>query len=157
MNTQRGSTLIQVVVVMAIVGLLSSITVPTFRDYVERARVADAVGDLATLEIAIRKFVITDADRELPGTLDELLIDSALEHIGEDPWGNAYEYRLIDAAAAARTDGAGDAINTDYDLYSRGPDGATANSLLDEDSADDIVRGNNGAYLGPVTDYPRLP
>ena len=153
MNAQRGFTLIQTIVVMAIVGLLSSITMPTYRGYVDRARVSGAINDLGTLEIAIRKFVINSLDRELPETLDDLGIDS----IDVDPWGNPYEYVVIDGAAGARTDGAGDAINTDYDLYSRGADGETATSLLDDDSEDDIVRGNDGAYLGLVSHYPRLP
>ena len=44
-------------------------------------------------------------------------------------------------------------INTDFDLYSLGKDGLSAGPLTAKDSRDDIVRANNGAFIGRAEDY----
>jgi len=44
-------------------------------------------------------------------------------------------------------------LNTDYDLYSMGPDGQTAKPLTSSKSQDDIVRANNGGFVGLGKDY----
>ncbi|PIE25583.1 MAG: hypothetical protein CSA62_00825 [Planctomycetota bacterium] len=44
-------------------------------------------------------------------------------------------------------------INTDYDLFSRGPDRKTAVSLSSVRSLDDMIRGNDGDYFGKGSDY----
>jgi general secretion pathway protein G len=44
-------------------------------------------------------------------------------------------------------------INTDFDLYSMGPDGRSAPPLTASDSRDDIVRANNGRFVGIAADY----
>jgi general secretion pathway protein G len=44
-------------------------------------------------------------------------------------------------------------INTDFDLFSRGKDGQTNFPLTAQRSRDDIVRANNGGYIGLASDY----
>lgn len=44
-------------------------------------------------------------------------------------------------------------LNTDYDLYSMGEDGASVSPLTAKASRDDIVRANNGRYVGLASDY----
>ncbi len=44
-------------------------------------------------------------------------------------------------------------INGDYDLYSVGADGKSAPALTAEVSQDDLVRANNGAFVGFARDY----
>ena len=62
----------------------------------------------------------------------------------------------LGGGGAPRTDDAAAPINTDYDLLSSGDDGETATALTDTSSQDDIVRGNDGNYLGRVSEYTRL-
>ena len=52
-----------------------------------------------------------------------------------------------------RKDGNLNPLNTDFDLYSRGQDGDTAGPLSAQSSRDDIVRANNGAFVGLGEDY----
>jgi general secretion pathway protein G len=44
-------------------------------------------------------------------------------------------------------------INSDYDLYSMGPDGASAPPLTAKASHDDIIRASDGAYVGVAENF----
>jgi general secretion pathway protein G len=44
-------------------------------------------------------------------------------------------------------------INSDFDLYSKGPDGKSTPPLTAKDSLDDIVRANDGGYFGVASKY----
>ncbi len=44
-------------------------------------------------------------------------------------------------------------LNSDYDLYSSGNDKESRDPLANALSRDDIVRANNGTYIGLGEDY----
>jgi general secretion pathway protein G len=44
-------------------------------------------------------------------------------------------------------------LNTDFDLYSMGPDGASAAPLPAQPSRDDVVRADDGAFIGLAINY----
>jgi len=44
-------------------------------------------------------------------------------------------------------------INTYYDLYSTGKDGLSVSPLTAKHSRDDIVRANDGGFIGLATDF----
>ena len=44
-------------------------------------------------------------------------------------------------------------LNSDYDLYSMGPDGRSVSPLTAKASRDDIIRANNGGFIGVAEDY----
>jgi general secretion pathway protein G len=44
-------------------------------------------------------------------------------------------------------------VNSDYDLYRSGKDGASQPPLSPQASRDDIVRAQNGAYMGLASEY----
>lgn len=44
-------------------------------------------------------------------------------------------------------------LNTDYDLFSLGPDGRTAASLSHAMALDDVIRANDGGFFGVAADY----
>lgn len=44
-------------------------------------------------------------------------------------------------------------LNTDYDLFSLGPDGRTSVSLSHAIAKDDVIRANNGGFFGVAADY----
>ena len=44
-------------------------------------------------------------------------------------------------------------LNTDYDLFSLGPNGQTASALNNPLSTDDVIRANNGGFFGVASDY----
>jgi len=44
-------------------------------------------------------------------------------------------------------------LNSTYDLYSKGKDGASASPLTAKASADDVIRANDGGYIGLASGY----
>jgi general secretion pathway protein G len=44
-------------------------------------------------------------------------------------------------------------LNSDYDLFSRGKDGLSKPAITDPVSLDDVIRGNDGAFLGLAAKY----
>lgn len=55
-KTQRGFTLIEVLIVVAIIGILSSVAIPAYRDYVIRARLSEATSALSETRVRMEQF-----------------------------------------------------------------------------------------------------
>ncbi len=53
---QKGFTLIEVMIVVAIIGIIASIALPSYTDYVEKGRAAEATTNLATLRIQMEQY-----------------------------------------------------------------------------------------------------
>ena len=148
MRRQRGITLLELMVGAAVAGLLVSIAVPSYRGIVERMRLTQAITDINTLSISIERWHTLTFD--YPETLAEASIDGL-----NDPWGNPYRYLKISTARTGevRRDRNLRPINRDFDLYSMGNDGDTQTQLQGRKARDDIVRANNGGYVGLAKDY----
>lgn len=145
-----GFTVIELLIVIAILGLLSSIVITTTIEALAKAKRTRGLADMRTIEKAVATYQL-DHD-ELPDSLDQINLEPSL-----DPWGRPWEYLRIDGGSAPRGKWRKDRflvpINSDYDLYSRGPDGQSRPPLTARASRDDIIRAGNGAYLGPASDY----
>lgn len=143
-----GFTIVELMIALAIVGLLAMIAVPTYQNYVERVEASDTVKDLITIQLAIDDFELTF------GNLPNSLADIGMNNM-EDPWGNLYVYANHAAIPPGfrRKDHSLVPINSDYDLYSTGEDGASAPPLTANSSKDDIVRGRDGGFIGKATEY----
>lgn len=55
-RTSSGFTLIELMVTLAIIAILASIAVPSYRDYVTRGRIPDATGNLATKRVQMEQY-----------------------------------------------------------------------------------------------------
>ncbi len=151
MQTSRGFGLLELMVVLVIAGLLASLAIPAYNDFIDRARTSRAIGDIASISLEIEKFRLVN-DSMPPFDLAELPVAVPL-----DPWGRPYSYLNIAAAdpgkGGFRKDGNLNPLNTDFDLYSAGKDGDSKGPLNAKASRDDIVRANNGAFVGRAEDY----
>jgi len=92
-------------------------------------------------------------DGRFPGSLADLNPAPPL-----DPWGHAYQYLGIDVVpppntGALRRDKNLNPLNSDYDLYSMGPDGLTQKQLTAAKDRDDIVRAGNGGFIGLASEH----
>jgi type IV pilus assembly protein PilE len=56
MKNQRGFTLIEVMVVVAIIGILSAIALPMYQDYVTRAKIPEATAALSAKRIQMEQY-----------------------------------------------------------------------------------------------------
>lgn len=147
----KGFGLLELVVTVVIAMLLVTLAVPSYQAFTQRARIAATIGDISELSLAIEGFRLRNDDR-VPDSLEELGIPIPL-----DPWGRPYEFLNIHTAGpgkgALRKDGRLNPLNTDFDLYSIGADGSSALPLSAKHSRDDIVRANNGSFIGLGEDY----
>jgi len=51
-----GFTLIELMITVAIIGILAAVAVPAYSDYVTRGRIPDATSNLATLRVQMEQF-----------------------------------------------------------------------------------------------------
>jgi general secretion pathway protein G len=142
-------TLVELTIALCIAAVLLAIAVPSYQQYREGARIDQAKSDIMAMSAIIANFY-QDAH-----AYPDSLADAGLGGM-RDPWGNPYGYLNLgdrNARGQARKDHSLVPINTDFDLYSMGPDGRTAPPLTARYSRDDIVRANNGAFVGVAADY----
>lgn len=226
---KAGLSLVELMVVLALIATTSALAIPHYLGVVETARVTRAIGDIEAIDREIALYAAQHG-----------CLPSSLADIGyadrKDPWGNTYSYQVLgtgpEAGGAGDGGGAGNSggggagadaggkpggdkagkggnadgngkgnaaggdgaatgggtggtdgtggrrtascaacngqcvgsgqarkdhnlvpINSDFDLFSSGPDGKSVPALTGGPSRDDIVRGSDGAYFGPAKDY----
>ena len=143
----EGFTLIELILAIAIIGILATLANVGYRSIIDNVNTSQAIADIYAIELIIERY--NTQHHSLPLTLSGL--DAPL-----DPWGAPYQYLnfgTISGNGNKRKDRSLVPVNSDYDLYSKGPDGSTNQSFRPPQSQDDIVRANNGAYIGTVENY----
>jgi general secretion pathway protein G len=144
--------LIELLIAITVLAALIAIALPQFTSYKEQARVAQAIADIRNIDISIQ--VYKRQNNALPTKLSEAFSASTL-----DPWKNAYVYLKIEGEDPSkikgmiRKDQKLVPINSDFDLYSIGVDGNSFPPLDTKESLDDIVRANDGRFVGRASDF----
>lgn len=135
---------------MTILAIVAAIAIPAYRNYVKTSELGRVIQEMKQIELTVEN-----------NKLDTGAYPDSLAEVGVsmlDPWGNPYQYLRIEGAGnkakgKQRKDHSLVPINSDFDLYSMGEDGASSPPLTATSSQDDIVRANNGAYYGYGRDY----
>ncbi len=145
-----GLTIFELMLVVALISILVASAVPSYIGYIERTESDIAIKQIGTMSLVIDGYAFSNG-----GTYPASLSDVGLDGY-EDPWGNTYKYTNIAQTrnrGKARKDRNLVPINSDYDLYSHGPDGRSVSPLTARHSRDDLVRANNGRFIGVAEDY----
>lgn len=148
MGYNKGLTLIELVIAIAIIGLIAAIALPKYMSYQEQTKVAITIQDIRKLEELIKIYC-----------MDANAYPDSLADIGQggklDPWGSPYQYYNIDknGIGHARKDKSLVPLNSDFDLYSMGNDKKTKQQLTQKDSHDDVVRASDGRFLDIASKY----
>lgn len=174
MKTQRGFTLIEIMLAVAILSILAAIAIQAYDGHIGEARISTAIKDIRQAEVILDDLAADNSLDALDGDTGAVLglylnsgqlvlqnpstPDSGTVRRWLDPWDRVYRYQRTTNAgtnSGVRTDGGGSVSNAatnslnpqSYDLFSVGADG-TANN------GDDVVRGCNGAFVGLDSDHP---
>jgi len=122
---RRGFTLIEVMVVVAILAILAAVVVPRIMDEPAKARQAKVKQDIRAIESALDLYKLDNYGYPTTEQGLEALVDKPssgpepenykeggyLRELPEDPWGNAYKYQ-------------NPGEHGEIDVYSLGADGA---------------------------------
>ena len=110
--------------------------------------IARCIGDIKAIQQDITEYQFDHG--ALPGTLADIGRPGM-----KDPWNHDYAYLPIvgKGKGGFRKDRFLVPINSDYDLYSMGADGASSAALTAKISQDDIIRANDGGFVGLASDF----
>lgn len=150
--TQRGFTLIELMITTAIIGVVASIAIPAYQDYVEKTKIALAIIDIRNISRSLQDH--SSLNNNYPSTLAEINADTII-----DPWKNSYQYlnlsdpNIKGVKGKARKDHNLVPINSDFDLYSMGKDGKSTSPLTAKASQDDVIRASDGRFIGLASKY----
>lgn len=144
-----GLTLIELLLVVAILGVVVAIALPAYTDYRDRMNVSRAIADITVLNTGARLYM--NEFKVPPPSLAAIGAAGRL-----DPWGNPYEYLDLTTGGGpgnSRKNKNLTPINSYFDLYSKGKDGLSKLPLTAKVSHDDVILANDGAFIGLASNY----
>ncbi len=118
-----GFTLIEILIAIAIVGIMAGISIPAYQTYMKNARKTSANSTLKILQLSINQFNMITG--QYPRALKDLVRKPTYDErvakkwpgpllkqkkVPDDPWGNRYQYKLTPGQKHP------------YELYSYGSD-----------------------------------
>ncbi len=73
-KNQQGFTLIELMIVVAIIGILAAVAIPAYQDYTIRAKVSEVVGLSSAAKITLYEFYA--AEGSMPPIADDIVTDT---------------------------------------------------------------------------------
>ena len=112
-RSNKGFTMIEIMVVVTIIAILSAVIIPNVINYPKRARVTAAKLQIQQFKTPLELY--NNEKGRYPTTeegLDALVKEGLIKKIPPDPWNNPYHYRFP-----------GEINQDEYEIWSYGADG----------------------------------
>jgi type IV pilus assembly protein PilA len=84
LRAKKGFTLIELMIVVAILGILAAIAIPTYMDYTKRAKVSEAISLLSGVANAIAEYHTSQG--KMPTSLDDIGGAKTSRYVTEMTW-----------------------------------------------------------------------
>ena len=75
-TSQRGFTLIELMIVVAIIGVLAAVAIPAYQDYTLKAKAAELIAAIGPAKAAVTEFMVASDDMTKPASQIEAGFDS---------------------------------------------------------------------------------
>ncbi|NNE38342.1 MAG: prepilin-type cleavage/methylation domain-containing protein [Gammaproteobacteria bacterium] len=148
---QQGITLVELSIALLVAVLVIGTATPAYIYLINKARTNKTIDEIRSMQREIVRY--ERKNNRYPDTLLDIYPQQPM-----DPWGNLYQYLNIRNAPNPnlinpRTDNNFKKLNIDFDLYSTGADALSLGPIPASESQDDILRGDNGDYVGLAREY----
>jgi len=81
-NVQKGFTLIELMIVVAIIGILAAVAIPQYQDYTSKSQVNRVFGEISALKTAVEEALMRGADPTDGETVDADCTDDPARCLG---------------------------------------------------------------------------
>lgn len=137
----RGFTLLEILVVIAVIGILMAVLIPRFTGIQTDAKKKQALSELRSLKTAVEIYRNNNNAYPAAATWDSLLVaetNRVIDEVPNDPFraaGNKYTYGLDTTAGSY------------YVIYSYGPDGTAGTITVASDAVTASGAGTDNIWV----------
>ena len=100
--SQKGFTLIEIMIVVAIIGILASIALPNYQDYVKKGKAAEATSTLANLRIKMEQCFQDNRDYSVAACTAFCTAAAGNFTYACSPASTATTYKIVASGVAAK-------------------------------------------------------
>jgi prepilin-type N-terminal cleavage/methylation domain-containing protein len=164
----KGFTLVELLVVVAILAILSAALLPQILPYSDKAREVTTEKDIRSMCTIVEAFTATDGnypeaslDTDNPRSIASIMQSKGVNWTGDatgktDPWGNPYYYDVVDDYYCIASSGKNGTLGDNDDICNIGGKVSKKASGLDGNAIPSATPGNNPGGGGPehLTEVP---